>query len=44
MQFLNVNFKIKIVRFQYFFNTNLEMIIFKYFSMLHSLILNYINR
>ena len=41
--FLNENFKIKIFRFQYFFNKNLEIIIFKYVSMLYSLILNYIN-
>ena len=40
--FLNANFKIKILRFQYIFNTNLEIIIFKYYSMLYSLILNYI--
>ena len=33
----------KILRFQYFFNTTLEIIIFNYFSMLYSLILNYIN-
>ena len=40
--FLNANFKIEISMFQYFCNTNLETIIFKYFSMLYSLILNYI--
>ena len=34
--------KIKILWFKYFFNTNLEIIIFKYYSMLYSLTLNYI--
>ena len=41
--FLNANFKIKILRFQYFFNTNLKINIFMYFYMLYNLILNYIN-
>ena len=41
--FFNENFKIKILRFQYFFNKNLEINIFMYFIYLYSLILNYID-
>ena len=36
--FFIANFKIKILKFRYFFNTNLEINIFLYFYMLYSLI------